>query len=139
MHAAGEGVAAGAPQRLAVDGDVPEAGDRVAPLGQPAAEALGKHLGVERAEDAIDGVVTGNAVGQFQESFQPSLATLRKGMDGLETGGPADQADDGDEEDVIDAVFSGAMDAGVGEGAGGGRAAVSSGSVRGITAVYGVS
>ena len=58
-------------QGLAVDGDEPAAAG--ADYGaHPAHEALLEGGGVEGGEDAAEGVVGGDAVGQVQEGLQPA-------------------------------------------------------------------
>ena len=59
-------------QRLAVDGpDLP--GERGAQALGPAHESLQEALRAERGEEPVEGVVAGDAVGQFQKGAQPGL------------------------------------------------------------------
>src|ERR1700753_1616370 len=72
MEAAAEGVAGGGPHRLAVDGDVPQPGGP-AHRPHPPGDARPELLGVDPGEYPIEGVVTGDAVGQGEEAPQPAL------------------------------------------------------------------
>lgn len=115
MHAPAEGIARRAPQRLAIDGDVLQS-HRLTPLRHPLTEALREHLGVEGAEDAIDSVVAGDAVGELEEGAQPGFAALGEGVDRFEGGRSADDPDEGDHENVVEAMLLGAFDSGIGDG-----------------------
>ena len=64
-----------APQALAVDGHVLPEGTH--DPAHPASEHLLEVLGVEDAEDPVEGVVGGDAVFQPQEAAQPRLLDLR--------------------------------------------------------------
>ena len=61
---------AAAAQGFAVEGD-DFAGQRLAQTLRPSREGLGELRGIQRGEDPPEGVVAGNAVGQFEQAAQP--------------------------------------------------------------------
>ena len=69
-----------------------------------------KRSGGEQAEDAAEGVVGGNAVGQTQEGLEPVLLGATVLGDVLPTIGSADDGADGDDHDVHEVVQSCAVD-----------------------------
>ena len=104
----------GASQRLAVDGDDLPLGRLVQGL-DPAEEALLELVGVEPLEEAAEGVVRGDAVGQVQEGPQPVELGVAEVLDVVPGVGPGDDRTDGDGDDVEEFVEAGAVDAGVGQ------------------------
>src|SRR5262249_61011603 len=101
---AGAARAAGATHGLAVDGDVAEA--QLAADGvDPAREAVLEGAGRQCGEDAVEGVVGGDAVGQTQaEGTQPRLlgaAELGDVVPGVAAGQHGGQ---GDDQDVLQQV-----------------------------------
>jgi hypothetical protein len=63
MQAPAEGALRRTSGALAVDGDVDQAG-HLAQLGHPPSEPIGERIRVELDEDALEGVVARDAVGQ---------------------------------------------------------------------------
>ena len=104
----------GAPEGLAVDGDDLPLGRLVQRL-DPAEEAPLELVGVEPREEAAEGVVRGDAVGQGQEGLQPVVLGLAEVLDVVPGVGPGDDGADGDGHDVEQFVEPGAVDAGVGQ------------------------
>ena len=104
----------GGAQRLAINGD-DLAAQRAAQALRPAQEGVQEALRVECGEEAVEGVVAGDAVGQLQEGAQPRLLGVAEKFHVLETLGPAEQRAEGDEEDVLKLVQPGALHARVGE------------------------
>ena len=104
----------GAAQRLAVDGDDLALGGLVQRL-DPAEEAPLELLGVEPLEEAAEGVMRGDAVGQVQEGAQPGELGVAEVLDVIPGVGPGDDGADGDGDDIEQFVEPGAVDAGVGQ------------------------
>ena len=105
---------AAAAQGFAVEGD-DFAGQRLAQTLRPSREGLGELRGIQRGEDPPEGVVAGNAVGQFEQAAQPlalGFAELLHLREALRT---AEQRADGDDQDVTERMAFGALDARVGE------------------------
>ena len=75
-----------------------------APIGEyfprPAVEALAENLFVEELEDPIEGVVRGDAVGQFEKRAQERLLLLTIGLDLLEIVRPAHYGTESDDQNV---------------------------------------
>src|SRR6266542_2726337 len=105
----GLGTAAGG---LAVDGNGLEPAGR-AQGRHPAAEAGSELAGVQGGEDAAEGVVGGDAVGQGQEAPEPVVLGMAEGLDVGPGLGPADDGAQGEDEDVAQGVQLGAIEAGV--------------------------
>ena len=82
---------------------------------RPAHEGLQEALRVERGEEALESVVAGDAVGQFKEGAQPRLLGVAEEFHVLEALGSAEQGADGDEQDVLELVEAGALDAWIGQ------------------------
>ena|ERR1051326_4581237 len=61
-------------------------------------------LGLEPVEDALEGVVRWDTVGQFQEAAQPVEAFASEGHDLLPVLSPSDDRAQGDDEDVLQVV-----------------------------------
>ena len=101
-------------QGLAVDGDVLEIqgpGD----LGHPGGEAGLEPFRVECGEEAAEGVVGGDAVGQAEEAFEPVVFGGAVLVD-IDPGvGPANDGTDGEGDDVEQVVQAGTLQAGVGQ------------------------
>ena len=128
MHGAAARTAA-APQGFAVEGDsraqrINLAGQRSAQPRGPGGEGLGELRGIQRGEDAPEGVVTGDAVGQFEQVPEPvalGLAEFLEVHEALRAAEPFRQAQgpepaegqraDGDEQNVVERVAFGARDA----------------------------
>ncbi len=103
-----------ATQALAIDGD-DFAGDGVAQGLGPGEEDFVEVGGIDQAEDAVEGVVGGNAAGQREPSLEPVLlATTPEGEVG-EGLGAAERGVDADQEDVQQMVALGAAGARVGD------------------------
>ena len=81
----------------------------------PAHEALQKRLGIQRRKEAVESVVAGNALGQFEKSFEPVMLGLAKILHVIEAFAPAEQRADGDDEQIDQPVIPGALDARVGQ------------------------
>lgn len=99
-------------QGFAIDGYVPYAQED-ADLVQPTQQGGLQGLGLETIEEAIEGVVRGNAVGQFQEALQPVPTLVPEGFDVGSGVGAGDDGADGDGEDVAQEMTFAAVDAGV--------------------------
>jgi len=99
-------------QRFAVDGNVLEA-PRAADLVQSAEQGGLQGLGLEPIEDAFEGVVRRDAVGQFQEALQPISAFASEGFDVGPGIGAGEDSADGDGGDVTQQVPFAAVDTGV--------------------------
>jgi hypothetical protein len=103
-----------AAQRLAIQGH-----DLLAHGGaqalRPAHETLQERLGIQRLEEAVEGVVAGDAARQFQKSFEPVLFGFAKIFHVIEALASAEQRADGDDEQVDEPVFAGALHARVGQ------------------------
>ena len=67
--------------------------------------------GIEAGQDAAEGVVGGDAVGQVEVAGEPVPAVAAELVDGGERVGPGEDAADGDEDDVDQGVLAGALDA----------------------------
>src|SRR6185437_293963 len=67
--------------------------------------------GVEAVEDPPEGVVRGDAVGQFQEASEPIFATTGKGGDVVPGVRPADDGTESHGEDVEEQVAFAAVKA----------------------------
>ena len=113
MHAPGEGRTLRPTQRLAINGDVPEA-ERGAEFPHPGAEAFREDFVVERGEHAIDRVVARDAVWQRQDRLEPFFATGRKQMHALKTGDTTNDRAERDDENVVEPMLFGAVEARVG-------------------------
>ena len=113
MHGAAIRSAAAA-QGLAIEGDDLAGQHRAQALG-PGGEGLGELRGIEQGEDPPEGVVAGDAVGQFEQAAQPlalgfaELLHLRKAFR------TAEQRADGNDQDVPERMAFGALDARVAE------------------------
>ena len=59
--------------------------------------------------------MAGDAVGQFKEGAQPRLLGVAEEFHVLEALGSAEQGADGDEQDVLELVEAGALDAWIGQ------------------------
>jgi hypothetical protein len=70
----------------------------------PAEEAPLEFVGVEPLEEAAEGVVRGDAVGQFQEGPQPGDLGVAEVLDVVPGVGPGDDRTDGDGDDVEEFV-----------------------------------
>ena len=90
----------GAAQRLAVDGHVLDP-QRRTDRPHPFLEAGLECPGVEAVEDALEGVVRRDAVGQGQEAAQPVAALAAEGLDLLPVLGTGDDRAQGDDDDVL--------------------------------------
>src|SRR5271168_5083514 len=89
-----------AAQRLAVDGHVLDPQgflDRLNPVSETGLE----DRGVEPVEDALEGVVRGDAVGQLEEPLQPVATLASKGLDVLPVLGAGDDGAERDDQDVL--------------------------------------
>jgi hypothetical protein len=89
----------GASKGLAVDGDDLPLGRLVQRL-DPAQEALLELVGVEPLEEAAEGVMRGDAVGQVQEGLEPVVLGVAEVLDVVPGVGPGDDGADGDGDDV---------------------------------------
>ena len=74
-----------------------------------------KRCRVERGEEAVEGVVAGDAIGQFQKSAQPRRLGVAEKLHVLEALRPAEQRADGDDQDVLELVQPGALNARIGQ------------------------
>ena len=81
----------------------------------PAEEAPLELVGVEPLEEAAEGVMRGDAVGQAQEGLQPGDLGVAEVLDVIPGLGPGDDGADGDGDDVEEFMEPGAVDAGVGQ------------------------
>jgi hypothetical protein len=72
-------------------------------------------VGVEPLEEAAEGVVVRDAVGQGEEGLEPVVLGLAEVLHGVPGVGPGDDGADGDGDDVEQLVQPGAVDAGVGQ------------------------
>ena len=109
MHGAAARRATAA-QGLAVEGD-DLAGQRRAQALRPGREGLGKLRGIQRGEDPPEGVVTGDAVGQFEQAPEPVALGLAELLEVHEALRAAEQRAEGDEQNVVERVAFGARDA----------------------------
>ena len=66
----------------------------------PGPEAGLEGLGIETVEDAFEGVMRGNTVGQGQEAVQPGAPALTEGGDLLPVISATEDGTDGDDDDV---------------------------------------
>ncbi len=73
---------------------------RRADLVQPTEQGGLQGLRLEAVEDTFEGVVRGDAVGQFQEATQPVLSAASEGLDVGPRVGAGDDGADGEDEDV---------------------------------------
>jgi hypothetical protein len=73
---------------------------------KPIQQALLECLRFDGVEDALEGVVGGDSVGQFQEGLQPVVAILPEGFDALPVVGVGDNGADGDGDDIEQAVLA---------------------------------
>jgi len=96
MHRAAAGATAAA-QGFAIEGD-DLAGQRRAQALGPGGEGFGKLRGIEQGEDASEGVVTGEAVGQGEQTAQPVAPGLAELFDVHKALGTAEQRAEGEEE-----------------------------------------
>lgn len=84
--------------------------------GAPVAQGVFELAGIERGEDAIEGIVTGRASGKSQESGEPALMAegkvghFHKGAASGEEGAEAHQ------EDFVEEMAGAALPAGIGDG-----------------------
>src|ERR1043165_8322336 len=89
----------GAAQGLAVDGNQAAIG-RLDEGADPVEEALAEGGGVQAGEDPAEGVVGGDAVGQFQESLEPGELVVAVLLD-IDPGvGAGDDGTDGEGDDI---------------------------------------
>lgn len=93
---------------LAVDGDetcgiVGVGRDRIT---DPGLEAALKRLGLQRHEQPSDAVARGDAVGQGEVLGQPGCPMLGPAMDGGGSIAPAEDAADGDDDDIDQEVLA---------------------------------
>jgi hypothetical protein len=95
----GRALVEGVTQRLAVDRDHLALG-RLGYRPHPAQKTRLKLHGVKQAKDPIEGVVRGNAPGQFQKLLEPFVPRLSKVLDGRKTLGPAEHGTHGDDQNV---------------------------------------
>src|SRR5262249_53038700 len=103
MQAGGLG-ARGAAHRLAVNGNVAE-GQGATGGGGPRGESLLKGPRVQGGEDAVEGVVAGDTVGQLQtQATQPSLLGDAKGSNTVPGVGPRQQRRQGADQNVAQQV-----------------------------------
>lgn len=92
------------PARLcSVDGDVLQT-ELVCQRFNPTAKACLEDLRVQPVEDALEGIVRRNALGQTEETFEPGAASLREGDDLLPIIGPTDNGTQGYDDDVEQGV-----------------------------------
>jgi hypothetical protein len=99
---------------FAVDGDVLEIqgpGD----FGHPGGEASLELSWVECGEEASEGVVGGDAVGQAEKAFEPVVLGTAVLVD-IDPGvGPASDGTDGEGNDIEQVVQAGTLQAGIGQ------------------------
>jgi hypothetical protein len=81
----------------------------------PAQQAFLERARVDPRQDAREGVVGRDAVGQVKEPSEPGPAVEAELLDRGERVGPGEDTADGDEDDVDQGVFAGPLDAWVGE------------------------
>lgn len=70
---------------------------------------------IEKREDAVEGVVAGDAVGEAQEGGKPIALDLAEVLHVVKRLAAAEQRTDDDGEDVGEFVMFGAVDPGIGE------------------------
>jgi hypothetical protein len=87
-------------QRFAVDGRVLDPQSLLDRL-HPVPEADLERLRLEPVEDALEGVMRGDAVGQLQETLQPVATLAAERLDVLPVLGAGDDGAEGDDEDVL--------------------------------------
>jgi hypothetical protein len=83
----------------------------------PAQQAALEGHGVEAVEDALEGVVRGDATGQGEEASEPVATLATEGRDLLPGVGIGDDGTQGDDDDVEEAVTSTVLASGIPEGA----------------------
>src|SRR5262245_11368669 len=116
VQAAAQGPLAGrAAHGLAVDLHALEAA-ALADGVHPADEAVLEGPGAQGGEDAVAGVVGGDAVGQFQEALEPPPLGVAELLHVVEAVGAAEDGARGEDEDVLELVLLGAVNARVGQG-----------------------
>src|SRR5262249_47335868 len=71
--------------------------------------------GAQGGEDAAEGIVRGDAIGQGQEALEEVALGMAEGLDVRPGLGPTDDGAEGKDEDVGQGVELGAVDAGVGQ------------------------
>lgn len=86
------------------------AGQASVPGRHPAGEALLKGHGVEAGEDALEGVVGGDAMGQVQKALEPGEAFAAEQGDLLEVVGTSDDGTQGNDQEGIEGVQLAAID-----------------------------
>jgi len=107
-------LAGGAAQGFAVEGNnFP--GDALAQALRPAQEAVEKRAGFERGKEAVEGVMTGDAVAQREESFEPVVPGMAEVLHVVEALATAQQGAQGDDEDVGQIVIATGLDARIGQ------------------------
>ena len=105
---------AAAAQGLAVEGD-DFTGQRPAEPLRPGREGFGELRGIQGGEDPPEGVVAGDAVGQFEQAAQPRPLGFAKLLHLREALRAAEQRADRDDQDVTERMALGTLDARVGE------------------------
>ena len=80
---------------------------------KPIQQALLEGLRVEGVEEALEGVVGGDAIGQLQEGLEPVPAVVAEGLDALPVVGVGDDGTDGDGDDVQQEVLAAVDAAGI--------------------------
>ena len=97
-----------AAQGLPVDGDDLCADGRAQALS-PVAKAVGEGLGIKHRKHSAEGIVAGNAAGQFQKAPQPLSAGLAEILEVHKTLGATEHRAQSDQENLTEQVFLGAV------------------------------
>jgi hypothetical protein len=87
------------------------AGQLRVPGVHPDGEALLEGHRVQARKDALEGVVAGNPVGQFEKTFEPVLAFLAEQGDLLKVIGSGDDGADSDDQDRLKGMTLAPVDA----------------------------
>ena len=81
---------------------------------RPTQEAVQKLGRVQGAEHAVERIVRGNPVGQFQKRLEPFVLGVAEVLHVVEAFSPAQQRADPDDQHIDQTVFSGSRDARIG-------------------------
>ena len=98
----------------AVEGD-DFAGQRLAPTLAPGRADLGELRGIQRGQDPPEGVVAGNAVGQFEQAAQPFALSFAELLHLRKAFRTAEQRADRNDQEITARMAFGALNAWVGE------------------------
>src|SRR5262245_45243085 len=102
----------GATQGLAVDGDVFD-GQGLLNGRHPRSEAGLKGMGLEPIEDTFEGVMRGDAVGQFEKPFEPVAALTTKGLDLLPILSAGNDGTQSNDDDILEQMQAAVCSSGV--------------------------